>query len=221
MARPGGYRWNPTLKRYIGPNGRMVSQAQVRSALDQAIRAADGRARALASQLRGGSISLASWEREMRQLVKDVELYGASAASGGWAQLGQSQLGRVGSLVREQYERLHSFAADIASGKQKLDGALTNRAVMYAKQGRRAYYKQMDVEMADAGYDEERNVRARGDNCDGCIDATAVGWVAIGTLPAVGERDCLSHCRCRIEYRRSRTGERENPRPPRRIRRRR
>lgn len=215
MAAPRGYRWNPTLKRYIAPNGRIVSAAQVRSALDDALRAMDGKARDLAAQLRSGAISLASFEREMRTLIKDVQLYGAAAAAGGWAQLDQSALGRVGSLTRIQYDYLHGFVQDVATGTQRLDGTLTVRASLYAQQGRRTFYKQMAVEMEEIGHDEERSIRHASDSCDGCIDAADQGWQPIGTLPEIGERDCLSRCKCTKEYRSSTTGDRANPRPPR------
>jgi hypothetical protein len=219
MATPRGYRWNPTLKRYIAPNGRIVGTGQVRSALDEALRNADVRTRALAEQLRSGSISLAGWEREMRIMVKDVQLYGAAAAAGGWAQLTPSALGRVGSLVREQYDRLYQFTLDVATGRQRLDGTLTNRATLYSQQGRRTFYKQMDAEMSDAGFDEERNVLGASEHCDECVEQTSRGWVEMGSLVPIGERTCLSRCNCAIEYRRSASNTRERPTAPRRRRR--
>lgn len=214
---PRGYRWNPTLKRYIAPNGRIVSQAQVRAALDEALRNANVRTRALAEQLRSGNVTLVAWEREMRQIVKDVNLWGASAAAGGWAQLSQSELGRVGSLTREQYDRLYRFTLEISTGSQRLDGTMTNRATLYSEQGRRAFYKQMDVEMDELGMDEERNVLGNADHCGGCVVETSRGWVARGELVPIGERDCLSRCACAIEYRQSdEAGSRTRPFPPRR-----
>lgn len=218
-TRPRGYRWNPTLKRYIAPNGRIVSTSSVRSALDEALRNANVRTRALAEQLRSGSVTLVSWEREMRQIVKDVNLWGAAAAAGGWAQLSQSELGRVGSITRDHYDRLYQFTIEIATGVQPLDGRLTNRATLYSEQGRRTFYKQMAVEMDEIGMDLERNRLGNAEHCDDCIEATRRGWVRRGELTPIGERQCLSRCACEIEYGQSETRERERPPAPRRRRR--
>lgn len=217
MATPRGYRWNDALKRYIAPNGRIVSQAQVRAALDEALRAADAEAQALAAQLRAGAISLVEWEAAMRVLVKDVQLYGVASAAGGWAQLTPREFGRIGSLTRMQYDRLYNFARQIASGEQRLDGSMIVRASLYAKSGRNAFYRQLDVEMTEIEMDQERNILHPADHCGDCVAMASLGWVPRGTLIRVGERQCLGNCRCTIEYRSSGTGARALPRAPRRA----
>jgi hypothetical protein len=105
--------------------------------------------------------------------------------------------------VRQQYADLDRFAGDIASGKQKFDGTLDRRAKMYTDAGRKTYESASRAESRIRGYDEERNVRHAQDSCDGCLEATAAGWVAIGTLPLPGDRDCVTNCKCSLEQRRS------------------
>lgn len=203
QLQPGGYRWNPTLARYIAPNGRIVSAAAVRAAIDQTIARYEQLARSLAEQLRAGAVSLRAWELQMRMVVKDAQLLGAAAAAGGWAQLDAAAFGRAGRAIRDQYAFLDQFAADVASGKQRLDGGLTMRAAMYVRASRGAYERDRLLIEQDAGFDEERSIRHASDSCPLCVSEELRGWVPIGELVPIGERQCLTNCQCTIERRRS------------------
>jgi hypothetical protein len=177
----------------------MVPQATVRNALDASLVRAEARARTYADQLRRGEMSLGQWEQSMRVLVKDVHIFSVAGSVGGWGQLGPAEFGRIGQIVRGQYEFLYQFAGDIASGKQGLGGSFTNRALLYVQAGRTSAEAQQAVSDADAGYDEESNLlddRAR--HCDECPELSRLGWVAIGVLPLPGRRECFTRCRCKI-----------------------
>lgn len=194
-----GIRWNPTLARYIQPNGRIVPQSVVRNALDASLTQAEARARLYADQLRAGELSLGEWERSMRGLVKDVHIFSVAGSVGGWGQLGPAEYGRIGQIVRAEYDFLYKFAGDIASGKQKLNGSLTTRAVLYVQAGRTSAEAQQAVSDADAGYDEEHNItNDRAKHCDECPALTALGWVELGALPLPGKRECRQNCKCKI-----------------------
>jgi hypothetical protein len=173
----------------------------VRAALDAALDTASLTVKTLSDGLRVGTVPLAVWQEQMAQAVKSTHLAAAALARGGWAQMDARAYGAVGREVRTQYEFLRNFAADIASGKQPLDGSLPRRAELYIQAGRMTYYLMEQREQARLGRTEERNIRAASDSCDGCLAASALGWVAIGTLPPVGARDCLTRCRCSVEYR--------------------
>lgn len=212
--QPSGIAWNPTLARYRDlRTGRIVSTAQVRAAIDLTIDQYKTLARSLAEQLRAGTISLRTWEAEMRVVVKDAQLLGAASASGGWAQLDQRSLGRAGREIRDQYAFLDHFATEIMTGDQRLDGTLTNRAVMYVEAGRTGYENEREAIERAAGYAEERSVRHVSDSCEGCVREEARGWVAIGELVPIGDRNCLTRCRCTIERRVSES--QSSPRAPR------
>lgn len=115
-----GIRWNPTLARYIDARGRMVPQATVRNALDASLVRAEARARLYADQLRRGELSLGQWEQSMRVLVKDVHIFSVAGSVGGWAQLGPAEYGRIGQIVRTQYDFLYKFAGDIARDRKSV-----------------------------------------------------------------------------------------------------
>ena len=133
------YRWEPSAGvsgRYRdATTGRYVAGSQVRRELDRYLDAADP-AKALAEALRGRAVSVADWEIAMRRVVKNTHLNAIALERGGYANMTPADYGRVGQIVREQYGYLKGFAADIASGKQKLDGTLARRASLYSQSAR-------------------------------------------------------------------------------------
>lgn len=206
--RPGGQRltprfgWNARARRYVElRSGQFVPQQAVADALDTVIQRASQNMRGLSVQLQGGQISLVEWQQGMAANVKLIHTASAATAAGGWAQMRPADWGWVGQRLRAQYSFLRNFALDVATGKQQLDGRFLRRAEMYAEAGR-GTHRELDRRLAhEAGQDEERNILGAADHCNGCLDATRRGWVPIGTLPAVGARDCLTRCHCTLEYR--------------------
>lgn len=199
------FRWNANALRYYGPDGRFVARRQVRSAIDRALENAGREMRAVTQALRAKELTITQWKLVMRREIKNVHLYSAASARGGWAELTQSQLGQVGKIVGEQYRYLDNFARQLSSGKVRRDGKILGRAEMYAQAGRRTYHA-IDERLHEArGYEEERNMLGAGDNCAECIAEEAQGWVPIGSLVPVGMRTCLSRCNCSVEYRKGDT----------------
>jgi hypothetical protein len=211
------YTWDARLNRYRSRNsGRLVGQQAIQRALDTALDQNVRRARLLAEQERAGEISVGRFEVEMRDVIKTTQLYSAAAAKGGWAQLTPADLGRVGGFTAQQYAFLDQFVNDLRTGLPR-DGRMIDRATQYAEAGRRVYHEvQRDVRR-DAGDQFERNVLHPAEHCGECpgltgralggtgellpADAQDEGWVPIGSIPAVGQRQCRQRDRCSTEYR--------------------
>lgn len=196
------YTWSARSQRYRHiATGRWVGRDTVRRALDTALQRSQADILRLGRDLQVGRLSLAEWQVATAKQLKAAHLASAAAARGGWAQMTQADYGRVGYRLRAEYGYLTRLAGQVADGTQALDGRFLTRLAMYAQAPRGTYHAQERVGMREAGYTQERNVKAAGDSCQGCIDQTARGWVALGTLIQVGSRDCLSRCRCTIQYR--------------------
>lgn len=200
---PGPFRWDRAAARYLDARGRYVPASTVRGWLDTALETAGGRIEALTASLRAGTLDLISWEVAMRREVKNVALYSAAAAKGGWAQMSDADYGRVGQYVRGQYGYLRGFAQDVQTGRQAMDGRLVSRAKLYGEAGRPLYHRMEIAEQKVRGMTERRNIRYKGDSCPGCEEAAAAGWVPItgGGVAEIGERDCRTRCRCSWEFR--------------------
>jgi hypothetical protein len=199
---PSRYRWNATAARYVDARGRFVPRELVRRELDDALAAAKQRMAGISEAFRTGGISSNDWFAEMRQLVKQVQLYSATAAKGGWAQMSPADFGRVGGIVREQYGFLLNFANQIAAGLP-LDGRFLRRVAMYAESGRRTFHRTETAEMTTRGLDEERSILHPADHCTDCVVEADKGWQPIGSLIPIGERECLGGCKCTMEFRRA------------------
>lgn len=202
LASPASrYRWNAVASRYLDERGKFVGRKAVRTELDYALEQATRRARALAEDLRRGAIPLDAWRREIRGVVKQVHLYSAASAKGGWAQLSPADYGRIGRLVRDEYAFLERFRGEIASGKETLDGRFLARVELYTLAGRQTYHSVERAMMAEHGQTEERSILGDADHCEGCLAEAAAGWVPIGTSTPIGQRTCGRRCKCRIAYR--------------------
>lgn len=198
------FAWDEASGRYRDlQNGRFVSRGKARGLLDAYTDRISDRAAGLSEKLARGEISVGEWETGMRGLIKRTHAVHAAAARGGWERMTPSDWGRVGSVVKEQYRYLRSFSADVALGVVPRTGALAVRARLYAEAGRRSHFDTERRLMVGRGYVEERSVLGVADHCAGCESAAAQGWQPIGSLPPIGERDCLVRCRCHFDYRRA------------------
>lgn len=201
-------RLNNGVGAYRGANGRIISQAQVREALDGYVDASQNVSRDLGILLRDGNISLADWQLQMRAHIKDVHLAAAAAQRGGWQNMTQADFGRVGQRIREQYRYLDNFAKQIADGTQPLDGRFLVRSQMYTDAAVATYDRFETNAFNNAGFDEERSILEPGArHCGECESEAARGWQPLGSIKPIGERTCLTRCRCTKEYRNSLTGE--------------
>lgn len=200
---PPRFLWNASAGRYIDSRGRFVPRRDVLASLEAALRAAKERMRSLSTRLVSGEVALSQWQQGMRVAIKDVHLYSAAAAAGGWAQMKAEDFGKLGPEIRFHYDRLQLFARAIQLGN-RLDGEFFQRVELYVLAGRVSYWKQNDVTQRAVGRTEERNVLHPADHCKGggsCVQESAREWVPIGSLIPIGERLCRARCRCTKEYR--------------------
>jgi hypothetical protein len=196
------YRWEPNAGasgRYRDERGRFVASSTVRRELDRYLDNSDP-AKALAEALRGRQVSLADWEVGMRRVVKNTHLNAIALERGGWANMTPADYGRAGQIIREQYGYLRGFAADIASGKQRLDGTLGVRAKLYSQAGRNSYYRSKAANMSDK-VTHQMSVRSARDSCRQCLDLDRkVFRIDDASFPLPGRRVCNHNCQCHLAY---------------------
>lgn len=205
MAFPS-YTWDRSALRYRDAGGRFVSRAEVRQALDDALRSLRREMRETTQRMRAGELTVGEWRVQMQQAVKDVHLFSAALARGGWDQLTQRDFGRVGRIVRKQYGYLEKFAIAIADGLP-LDGRVLVRTDLYFEAGRETYHTTEGAAIDPDEFDQERSVLHPADHCDECVDEAEAGWQPRGEVVPIGQRLCLGRCKCTMQYRNSRTGE--------------
>ncbi len=196
------YRWEPNAGasgRYRDERGRFVASSTVRRELDRYLDTADP-AKALAEALRGRQMSLADWEVAMRRVVKNTHLNAIALERGGWANMTPADYGRAGQIIREQYGYLKNFAADIASGKQRLDGTLGTRAKLYSQAARTSLYKSKAANMSGK-VTHQMSVRSARDSCWQCVELDRkVFRIDDTSFVLPGRRVCNHNCQCHIAY---------------------
>ena len=206
------YRWNQAAGRYIGPNGQFVSQITIRGELDKALDNVTDRLVSLSRDFRTGAIDGRTWQIESMKLIKQTHLIGGALEKGGWANMTQSDFGRIGQIVRGEYAYFNNLIAQLELGQQRLDGTLDSRMRLYGQAGRGTYHTFERESRAIQGYDEVKRILHGRDNCKsskrpGCVEEAAKGFVKLEFFVMIGDTTCLSNCRCSTQYRNSVTGE--------------
>jgi hypothetical protein len=198
------YRFNPklgTTGRYIDSKGRTVKEAVIKKQLEQVLSGTKQEMTNAYKQLQSGQIGAQEWYDTMRAKMKLVHTIEGSIAKGGWGRMSQADWGAIGQISKFQYGKLANFARQIVNGEQPLNGRGLVRTGMYAEAGRGTYQQMLRREADNNGYTEERRVRSAVDSCDDCVNYEAEGWQPIGTLPSIGDSQCLTHCQCEFEFR--------------------
>lgn len=200
MADPR-YTWDAARKQFrYASTGRLVPRTLVRNAIDTALEHQRARARQLWRAMGEGRATGLEWEQAMRRLVKDTHLYTTAAAKGGWTQLTQADFGRVGGRVAREYAHLRAFREGLAAGTRKLDGRGLLDAESYAQAARRTYHDAEKDVQAEGGKTLVRNVLHPADHCEECAALADAGPMPIDEMPSPGDRQCLSNCKCELEY---------------------
>ncbi|MCP5016856.1 MAG: hypothetical protein GY938_16550 [Ketobacter sp.] len=206
------YRWNPNARHGLGAhidsNGRFVSRATVRAELDNVIKGLGDQASTITGQLKAGEVTLSDWQTQMMAISKQSAMVGAVMQKGSWFNMTQSDFGRVGQQVKEQYGFLRDWAKGIAEGVRKIHRGVARQ---YAQFGRQVYYLFEKLKSRLGGLNERRNILHARESCSGvgsCIEQNGLGWLSINDdqFIEIGRRVCRGNCLCTWEYRNSETG---------------
>lgn len=149
-----------------------------------------------------GTMSLSDFHLAMRAEVKSSFINNVAAAKGGYAQLSQSDYGRIGNEVKKQYRYLDNFVTELYSGTVKVGtSGFLSRVQLYFNTARTFYYKFDREAQEAAGMTEEHNMLHPAEHCGECVAQSDMGWVPLGTLVPIGERECVGNDRCTMVYR--------------------
>jgi hypothetical protein len=195
------YTYDRASGRYRDSSGRYLSERAVRDAVDNLADLSSARIADLTTRLQSGGLQLADWQQQMMAEMKAAHVAAGVAAHGGRQQMAPADWGAVGRRLRDQYGYLREFAAQIADGRQPLDGRLVARARLYGQASRSTFEAIRARDDKARGMTVEQNVLHGSDHCLQCPGLSARGWVPIGSLPMIGERQCGQNDRCTITRR--------------------
>lgn len=185
-------------------SSRKVSDRQVYAWVESAVTEVGNDLERLAIQLQKGEISREEWALAAGREIRDIHRAVAFIANGGKANMTASTNGFLGSRVRQELAYFNAFANEIGNLPEgaELTDAFVSRAKSYYHAAYTTYAQALRRRMIASGQRlSERNILEAGaEHCQGCLDATDAGVVPIGTLVAVGARECGGRCKCRIVY---------------------
>jgi hypothetical protein len=199
------FAWEKRAARYRdATSGRFVAERTVRAAAAQVVDASSSRMAVMTEQFRVGAVPIADWERSMRAEIKIAHLAQFEVAHGGRNAMTQADYGWIGSRIKDQYQYLNRFAAEIANGDQALNGRMVARAQMYGRAAHSTFEaaQARDAEALGISMEERNLMGGTEHHCGECPALERRGWVPLGSLPPVGSRECLANCLCRIQRRR-------------------
>ncbi len=147
-----------------------------------------------------GGITVAAWHASVKDKLKTAHSLVASIGRGGRAQMSQSDWGRVGSGLKEQYSYLQKLALDIEAGKVDAAFQIERRTANYAGSLRPAYYGLATIAEMGGNATMARRVINSKEGCAECAYYAALGFIPIEEMPEIGELICGVFCLCEIEY---------------------
>lgn len=206
-----GYSFDDRIGRYrSGQTGRFVARDRILDLLDAQTTGAEQRMRALVTSAHGGELSPSVFAEQMRTELRRLHLQQSALGAGGFDRLTQRDYGRVGGILRGEYQHLEQFVRQIQAGEVTLPEALA-RANRYIGQARRQFYHaEADRRQPEGGMVliEKRVLDPGARHCRDCPGYADRGWEIAGSLPVPGEAcECGGHCRCRRVSREVPAGE--------------
>jgi len=164
--------WDDGSKRYRNTaTGRFLGPKQMLELRDQFLDAKKAEMSVLTDRLVDGDLNAAQWTQEMRRQIRTTYVDEYVLARGGRGNMTQADWGRIGQMVKGQYQFLGKFEQDIKAGKLS-PGQITTRANMYVESGTQAFEQGK---------------------------AVALGLPRLPAYPGDGSTLCKANCRCHWE----------------------
>lgn len=175
-------------------SGRFVSRQAIHNEIDRAADFTSRKLVALTERLRNGEISVDEWQSDFKDHLRAGHTLAGSIAGGGKNQMSGADWLAVARETKAQYRYLNQFAFDVANGLPLNLG----RVKMYAKAIRHTFQNMERRRFVEAQYAWAIWIVTPGENCAGCLQAA--GKYSIESTPKLGSHECLTNCRCLIEY---------------------
>ena len=144
--------------------------------------------------------NIAQWEKQATEEIRRIHSEAYLLGRGGINAIDERDLEILNTLLKEQAKFLQQFKAQLATGNLSELQAY-NRLRSYAQSANMTYWEGKERAIASSNYKQERWVLGDAEHCDGCVEQSGLGFVRVGTLPAIGSQECVFNCKCRKEYR--------------------
>lgn len=185
--------WDSKANRYRDQQGRFVARTTITEARNRIVNDTQQKLRAISQQFLDGKISLAEWQTSFKDIIKAAHTLAAGIAMGGKANMTAADWGRVGQMIRVQYEALNRFALQIEAGKKLSMGRVDH----YAASIRSTFLNAERLRQPQ--FAVARWVRTKRESCEDCREQERRGVQLLSTFPRIGTLRCRHRCGCYLD----------------------
>jgi len=197
---PATYTYDRNLQRYRRDDGKFVSAADIEDLTKYMIAQSKKRTDAIANKLIEGDLKLSEWTRQTALELKEIHSQQYLLGRGGLKNMTPRDYGLLGARLKSEYKYLNKFAKDIRDNPMSID-QFKARLNLYLSSTDATYQVARRESHKVSGFVFERRRLRASNNCTSCLSYSSMGWVTIGTLPAIGTLcDCKANCKCYFEY---------------------
>ena len=182
--------------------GRFISKADALSKVQQSID--DGIEQMMAIAQRP-DLSMADIEIEGAKVLKRIAIGQAVLGAGGFEELTNADLGRVGAWLKTQYYSgkgeddkpfgLRFLARDWNAGKVS-NAQLAARLKLFGKAGKQMYWAAWSSRQRGGLF--KRVLGDTDNHCQFCVEQSRMPPRSIEAIPLIGCCSCFGNCRCSI-----------------------
>ena len=165
-----------------GRPGSFLSESRILEIRDALIGSHKDDVALWAQQLANGDLSMRRWTTNMQGMIKNSHIQEYVLGRGGRGNMTQSDWGRLGHDIRDQYAYLRGFAEDIIAGRYEGKSADT---IMAQLTGRGGLYTESSSASFELGF-----LAGKG------LDPSMLSQV-----PGDGKTQCMTNCKCHLVIR--------------------
>jgi hypothetical protein len=192
------YHYDPAARRYSTDKGRILSQKEIRQALDTVLEKSASRMEKLTKDF-VSTKDFPQWAASMVDEIRVVNTQAFALANGGIKNLSQSDLGRLGNQTKEQLKTFRELYLDLKNDRKPIDGRLPQWAKLYATTRTFDYENERVKGDKESGMLEGMRVLGGSKEPCGTCPPKADKWLPIEHEDLVlGGDECSVGCNCSI-----------------------
>lgn len=209
--------WDESAKQYRTAKGVFLKREKALELALESINASKNQVSTIVELWGGGTIDSRTWNSSFRQVVKDEYIRQYLAGYGGRERMTQSDWGRIGGMLKNQYGYIDNFENDlIALSNEQIEFRMN----LYINSAHQANERAHAILGRQWGADTVKWKKdPTAENCETCLrrdaeDPQPMGAnggymdpvLGVEVFPGDGNSDCVTNCRCDLELTNSATG---------------
>lgn len=192
--------WDPKRRRYVDESGHVLSAKEVRREVENYVASEQKLTEAEARKLVASVITTSAFFWFMRHKIETWHKLTGTIAYGGQLQMTAERLARIMEKIDSELAYLDGFRTEVERADVIMD-SIVPRAGMYADSAYATYENNVREREKDFGVISGRRITEGDQNvCEGCQNASSSEYVPLNELLDIGDADCLSRCRCYVEF---------------------